>query len=55
MCSLKKKIFFNLFLTVLGLYCCSWAAFSCSKWGYSLVLVHGLLVAVASLVVEPGR
>ena len=33
--------FFNLFLAVLGLRCCT---------GFSLAVVHGLLLAVASLV-----
>ena len=47
-CFLKtKKIFFNLFLAVLGLHCCS---------GFSLVVASGRysLVAVASLAVKHG-
>ena len=28
--------------------------FSCSKWGYSLVAVHGHLLVVASFVMEHG-
>ena len=39
---LKKKII-SLFLVVLGLRCCM---------GFSLDVVHGLLIAVASLVAE---
>ena len=46
---LKKNY---LFLAVLGLCCCTSALSSCSKWGYSLVAVHGLLIAVASLVAQ---
>ena len=43
-----------LFLAVLGLYCCVLCELSshCSKWGYSVVAVCGLLIAVASLVAE---
>ena len=40
-----KKIFIHLFLAVLGLPCCT---------GFPLVVVSGLLFAVASLVVEHG-
>ena len=40
--------FFKLFITVLGLHCCSWTFSSCGKWG--LVVLCGLLVVVASLV-----
>ena len=43
-----------LFLAVLGLHCCVRAFSSCGKWGLPLVVVHGLLIAVASLVVEHG-
>ena len=41
----KKILFLSLFLAVLGLHCIG---------GYSLVAVHGLLIAVASLVAENG-
>ena len=42
------------FLTVLGLRCYVWAFSSCGKRGLLFVVVHGLLVAVASLVAEHG-
>ena len=43
-----------LFLTALGLRCCSRALSSYSEWGSSLVAVHGLLIPMASLVTEHG-
>ena len=49
------KIFiylFYLFLAALGLCCCAWAFSSCGERGLLFVAVHGLLIAVASLVVE---
>ena len=47
--------FFNyLFLAVLGLCYCMWAFSSCREWGLLFVAVHRLLIAVVSLVVEPG-
>ena len=51
---LKKLIylFIYLFLAALGLCCCTWAFSSCSEWGLLFVAVCGLLIAVASLVVE---
>ena len=39
---------------VLGLCCCARAFSSCGEQGLLLVAVHGLLIAVASLVVEHG-
>ena len=45
---------FYLFLVVLGLRCCAWAFSSCVKRGLLLVAVRGLLIVVASLVVEHG-
>ena len=45
-------IFFNLFLVVLGLHCRARAFSSCYERGLLLVVVHGLLIAVASLVAE---
>ena len=50
----KILLFVYLFLAVLGLHC--WASFSLAVAikGYSLVAVHGLLVAVASLVGQHG-
>ena len=51
---LKNYLFIYLFLAALGL-CCSTQAFSsCIEWGLLLVVVLGLLIAVASLVVEQG-
>ena len=51
----KKKInLFNLFLAVLGLCCCAWAFSSCGERGLFFVVVRGLLIVVASLVVEHG-
>ena len=44
----------NLFLAALGLHCCARASSSCGERGLLFVVVHGLLTAVASLVVEHG-
>ena len=57
--SLKKTMhfrnfFFNLFLAALGLRCCVRAFSSCSERGLLSVAVRGLLIVVASLVVEHG-
>ena len=52
-----KFFFFNvfsLFLAALGLRCCTQAFCSCGEQGLLFVVVHGLLIAVASLVVEHG-
>ena len=38
----------------LGLHCCVWAFSGCGERGLLLVVVHGLLIAVASLVAEHG-
>ena len=43
-----------LFWAALGLRCCLWAFSSCGKQGLLFVVVRGLLIAVASLVVEHG-
>ena len=43
-----------LFLAALGLCCCMQACSSCGEWGLLFVAVRGLLIAVASLVVEHG-
>ena len=51
-CRLFKKIY--LFLAVLGLRCCAWAFSSSGEWGLLFVVVRGLLIVVASLVVEHG-
>ena len=45
-------IYFN-FLALLSL-CCSLAFSNCDERGYSLVVVHGSPIAVASFVVNPG-
>ena len=42
------------FLAALGLCCCLWAFSSCGEQGLLFIMVHGLLIAVASLVAEPG-
>ena len=46
-----KKIIY-LFLVTVGLHCCLGFSRVVESWGYSLVSVCGLLVAVACLVVE---
>ena len=46
--------FFSLFLAVLGLRCCARAFSSCGEPGLLFVAVRGLLIAVASLLVEHG-
>ena len=45
------NLFIYLFLAALGLRCCVWAFSSCGE-GLLFIAVHGLLVAVSSLVVE---
>ena len=42
------------FLAALGLRCCAWAFSSCGKRELLFVVVHGLLIAVASLVAKHG-
>ena len=46
--------FIYLFLALLGFHCCAQAFSSCGEQGLLFVVVHGLLIAVASLVVEHG-
>ena len=41
-------------MAVLGLHCCAQAFSSCGERGLLFVAVHGLLIAVASLVAEHG-
>ena len=48
---LKNTIIF-IYLTALGLCCCEGFSLVAESRGYSLVSVHELLVAAASLVVE---
>ena len=43
-----------LFLAALSLHCCVWTFSSCCVQGLLFVVVHGLLIAVASLVAEHG-
>ena len=44
--------FIYLFLAVLDLRCCAQAFSSCGERGLLFIAVHGLLIAVASLVTE---
>ena len=44
--------FFFFFLAALGLRCCARAFSSCGERGLLFIAVHGLLIEVASLVVE---
>ena len=47
---LKKVIYLiYLFLAAMGLHCCARAFSSCSELGLLFVVVHGFLIAVASL------
>ena len=41
-------------MAALGLRCCAWAFSSCGEQGLLFVAAHGILIAVASLVVEHG-
>ena len=54
----SNKVFFfkliYLFLTALGLRCCTQAFSSCGEWGLLFVAVCRFLIAVASLVAENG-
>ena len=43
-----------LLMAVLGLHCCVWAFSSCGERGLLFVAVCGLLILVASLVVDHG-
>ena len=47
-------VFCVFFLAVLGLRCCVRAFSSCDEQGLLFVVVRGLLITVASLVVEHG-
>ena len=46
--------FIYLFLAALGLRCCARAFSSCGERWLHFVVVHGLLIAVASIVAEHG-
>ena len=48
------NLFIYLCLTALGLHCCARAFSSCGERGLLFFAVCGLLIAVASLVVEHG-
>ena len=50
----KKIYLIYLFLAALGVRCCAWPFSSCRERGLLFVVVHGLLIAVASLVAEHG-
>ena len=52
LCSSIRFVFF--FLAALGLRCCVWASSSGGERGLLFVVVHGLLIVVASLVAEHG-
>ena len=45
-------MFISLFLAVLSLCCCTGFSLVAVSGGYSLVAVHGLLIAAASFVVK---
>ena len=47
-------IFIDLLLAVLGLHCCAQAFSSCGESGLLFIVVRGLLIVVASVVVEHG-
>ena len=51
---LFKHLFIIYFLAVLGLRCCTGFSLVAASGGSSLVVVRGLLIAVASLVAELG-
>ena len=48
------NLFIYLFLAALVLHCCARAFSSCGERGLLFVAVHGLLIAVGSLVAEHG-
>ena len=52
LCLLLGFCFLWVFLAALGLRCCTRALSSCGEQGPLFVVVHGLLIAVAFLVVE---
>ena len=51
--SMISDLFF-FFLAALGLCCCTWAFSRCGERGLLFIVVHGLLIAVASLLAEHG-
>ena len=48
------NLFIYLFLAAFGLCCCTQVSSNCNEQGLLFVAVHGLLIAVASLVAEHG-
>ena len=48
------KIYLFLFWAALGLHCRTQAFSSCGEWGLLFVVLHGLLIVVASLFAEHG-
>ena len=44
--------FIYLFWVALGHHCCTWVFSSSGEWGLLFLMLHGLLIAVASLVAE---
>ena len=52
MANILKNNFTYLFLAVLGLRCCTGFSLLAASRGSSLVVAQGLLIVVASLVVE---
>ena len=50
----KLNLFIYLFLAALCLRCCARAFSSCGELGLLFIAVRGLLIMVASLVVEHG-
>ena len=55
--SWKFGVLFFIYLLIFGcadLHCSVCDFFSCSEWGLLFIAVHGLLVAVVSLVGETG-
>ena len=52
--TILKNYLIYLFLAALGLRCCAHAFSSCDEQGLLFISVHGLLIAVASLVAEHG-
>ena len=57
MFTLKKLfiyLFIYLFMAVPGLHCCAVFSVAVASGGYSLVVVHRLLIVAASLVAEQG-
>ena len=41
-------------MAALGFCCCAWSFSSCGEQGLLFIVVHRLLIAVASLVMEHG-